>query len=59
MKKKYMLPVVEVTKLNMTNSLLVGSLLDVNDEANIIDDGQIVDIEGTFDPEGREFNFDM
>ena len=58
MKKIYMTPVAEEIKLNYHYSLLAGSLLDVNDEASIIDEIDIVDTGGLLDPESREFSFD-
>ena len=59
MRKKYTTPEAEVIKLNYTNCLLSGSLLDVNGEVDIMDDGDIVDVDGTLDPESREYDFDM
>lgn len=59
MRKKYITPEAEVIKLNYTNCLLSGSLLDVNGEVDIMDDGDIVDVDGTLDPESREYDFDM
>ena len=59
MRKKYITPESEVIKLNYTNCLLSGSLLDVNGEVDIMDDGDIVDVDGTLDPESREYDFDM
>lgn len=54
-----MTPEAEVIKLNYKNCLLSGSLLDVKGEADIVDDGDIVDVDGTLDPESRELDFDM
>ena len=58
MKKTYISPIAEVIKLNYQYSLLVGSLLDVNDEATIVDDIDIVDTGVLLDPESREFLLD-
>ena len=55
MKKTYISPIAEVIKLNYQYSLLVGSLLDVNDEATIVNDIDIVDTGGLLDPESHEF----
>ena len=58
MKKTYFSPIAEVIKLNYQYSLLAGSLLDVNDEATIVDDIDIVDTGGLLDPDAPEFLFD-
>jgi hypothetical protein len=55
MKKTYISPIAEVIKLNYQYSLLTGSLLDVNDEATIVNDIDIVDTGGLLDPESHEF----
>ena len=58
MKKTYISPIAEVIKLNYQYSLLAGSLLDVNDEATIVDDIDIVDTGGLLDPDAHVFMFD-
>ncbi len=58
MKKTYISPIAEVIKLNYQYSLLVGSLLDVNDEATIVDDIDIVDTGGLLDPDAHVFMLD-
>ena len=58
MRKTYMTPVAEEIKLNYQYSLLTGSLLDVNDEASIVDEIDIVDTGGLLDPESRDFSMD-
>lgn len=58
MKKTYISPIAEVIKLNYQYSLLTGSLLDVNDEATIVDDIDIVDTGGLLDPDAHVFMFD-
>ena len=55
MKKTYISPIAELIKLNYQYSLLTGSLLDVNDEATIVNDIDIVDTGGLLDPESHEF----
>ena len=60
MKKTYIVPTAEEILLNYQLNLLTGSLIDVNDEANIVDDGGgIIDVGGVLDPDGHEFDFDF
>ena len=60
MKKTYITPVAEEILLNYQLNLLTGSLLDINDEAEIVDDGGgIIDVGGVLDPDGHEFDFDF
>ena len=53
MKKTYISPVSEEILLNYQPNLLAGSLIDVNDEAEIVDDGggSIIDAGGVLDPD--------
>ena len=60
MKKTYISPIAEEILLNYQLNLLTGSLLDVNDEAEIVDDGGggIIDFGGVLDPDSHEFDLD-
>ncbi len=60
MKKTYISPVAEEILLNYQLNLLTGSLLDINDEAEIVDDGGgIIDVGGLLDPDARSFEEDF
>ena len=65
MKKIYMTPIAEEIKLNYQFSLLANSItLDSSDNTDIIYDGDIIDVDGSLDPDAREFfdfddNFDI
>ena len=60
MKKTYISPVAEEILLNYQLNLLTGSLLDINDEAEIVDDGGgIIDVGGVLDPDARSFEEDF
>lgn len=58
MKKIYMTPVAEEVALKYQYSLLTGSLLDVNGEADIVDDGDIIDVGGVLDPDSHAFDLE-
>jgi hypothetical protein len=58
MKKTYISPVAEEIMLKYQYGLLTGSLLDINDEGTIGDDGDIVDTDGVLHPDAREFMMD-
>lgn len=53
-----MTPELEEIMLNYQYSLLSGSLLNVDDEAEIVDDGDIIDVGGILDPDARSFDLD-
>ena len=61
MKKTYISPVSEEILLNYQPNLLAGSLIDVNDEAEIVDDGggEIIDVGGILDPDAHAFDLDF
>ena len=59
MKKTYISPVAEEILLNYQLNLLAGSLIDVNDESEIVDDGDIIDVGGILDPDSHEFDFEF
>ena len=61
MKKTYIVPTAEEILLNYQLNLLTGSLIDVNDEANIVDDGggDIIDTGGVLDPDSHAFDLDF
>ena len=59
MKKTYIVPVTEEIVLKNQYSLLTGSLIDpVTGNAEIVDTGDIVDTEGTLDPDARKFDLE-
>jgi hypothetical protein len=60
MKKIYMTPVAKEIKLKYQFSLLANSVtLDGDDNStDIIDAGDIIDNDGSLDPDSREFDFD-